>query len=127
MSFIEFNLRIDWHRFKNWWLRIKNGAGCCDIFGLDYYLAKKIIKPLKVFRSKENISHPSELKNYEEWREILDKMIWSFDYLLDGEEMGKMFEKEFGKNVNIEKQIEWAKREQEGFELFGKYFRNLWI
>ena len=106
------------HWFKNVYRRIRYGAGCCDIFGLDYYLAKKIIKPLKEFRrslERNGGGYPSELNSMEEWLAILDKMIWSFEYLISGEEFYK------------ENNNENNKKEAEGFELFGKYFRSLWI
>lgn len=125
MNIIELKLKINWHYFKNLWLRITQGVGCCDISGLDYYLAKKIIKPLKIFKSRLT-SHPSEI-TAEEWNKILNKIIWSFEYLIDGEENGKMYEKENGKEFDMEKSKKWADKQQEGFELFGKYFRSLWI
>jgi len=122
MNWIEFRLKINWHNFKNLWRRWRRGAGCCDIFSLDYYLARKIIKPLKAFRNSNLGSHPSELKSVEEWEKILDEMIWAFEYILK-DESGVY---EDGK-YNHEKTMELYEREQKGFELFGKYFRNLWI
>ena len=98
---------------------MRYGAGCCDIFGLDYYLAKKIIKPLKEFRRalENGGGYPEEFGSMEKWLEALDKMIWSFDFLINEDE----FDYEF------EKAMEMGKKQQEGFELFGKYYLSLWI
>ncbi len=100
------------HPLKNLYLRYKNGAGCCDVWSLDYYLAKKILPALKEFK-KRNYSYPSNLKT-EEWDEVLDKMIWSFDSYNN-------------KDFKLEFDEDWNKKRQEGFELFGKYFTSLWI
>lgn len=107
------------HWIRNLYRRYKYGGGCCDVFGLDFYLAKKILPALKEFRRSLSINgggYPIEFKSMEEWLETLDKIIWSFEYLVNGEEWEDIIEcKEKGE------------KEQEGFELFGKHFRNLWI
>lgn len=52
-------------------------------------------------------------KGHEHWNQILDKMIWSFEQInTDWEESEGYFK--------------FQERMQEGFELFGKYYRNLW-
>ena len=107
------------HWVKNLYKRWKYGGGCCDVFGLDYYLAKKIIKPLRAFRNYDRMSHPAEFKSSEEWQRALDEMVWAFEYLLSGEGIDDDFD--------FKKLQEDSEREQKGFELFGKYFRNLWI
>jgi len=106
------------HWAKNLFLRLKYKAGCCDIYSLDYYLARKIIGPLKEFRRNMGKSYPSDLTP-EEWEKIVDEMIWAFEYFLDGEGLDDDF-----CFPQIKKDY---KREQKGFELFGKYFHNLWF
>jgi hypothetical protein len=110
------------HPIKNLYRRYRYGGGCCDVFSLDYYLAKKILPSLKLFRdkTKEDFGgYPCGFDTPEEWTKVLDEMIWSFQYLVDGEETGNPFDLEV-MGVN-------AEREQKGFELFGKHFRNLWL
>ncbi len=109
------------HWVKNLYRRYKYGGGCCDIYNLDNYLVKKILKPLKEFRRSLSVNgggYPCELKSMEEWLDILDKMIWAFQFLIDGEDI---------ENWTVEKDIEASKKAQEGYELFGKYFRSLWV
>ncbi len=98
------------HFIKNLYLRYRYGAGCCDVFNADYYLAKKILPVLKQFK-KRNYGYPMNLTS-EEWDKILEEMIWSFQYLVDGEK------DESPKN--------W-KRAERGYKLFGKWYRNLWF
>lgn len=114
------------HQLKNLYLRYRYGAGCCDVFNLDYYLAKKITRPLKEFRRElengggvptEFCEGKSTEEGMKEWKKTVDEMIWAFEFLLDGEGFGDNFDT---KKENYE-------REQRGFELFGKHFKSLWI
>jgi len=91
----------------------------------------------------------SEAENagFAEWDEIMDKMIWSFEQLqTDWEEQFWVTKPEIdfdkypedeGKNIfplrwKVKGECDWngrlkhADRIQEGFDLFGKYFQNLW-
>jgi len=53
------------------------------------------------------------------WNEILDKMIWSFEQSMNDYE--RLYEYcDRGELDQYEKHLE------EGFELFGKYYRSLW-
>jgi len=47
------------------------------------------------------------------WDEVVDHMIWSFEQLASGQ-IEDNYEKEYHERV------------QQGLELFGKYYRNLW-
>jgi hypothetical protein len=69
------------------------------------------------------------------WKEIMDKMIWSFEQkLLDNEPTFWSEPVKFDDNFKIvskgvydrETAKEYADRLQEGFDLFGKYFQSLW-
>lgn len=115
------NTKRIWHPLVNLWRRYKKGAGCCDVFNADYYLAKKILPVLKEYRRQNDYSYPSELTQ-KEWKQILDDMIWAFQYKVDGEEPVNVNGK-----LDVKASIELEKRAQRGYELFGKYFRNLWI
>ena len=84
-----------------------------EIWGLNYTLAKYILPRLKRFKELYN-SYSFELTGTK-WEEILDKMIWSFDYII----------KENDSNELLETMKEVI-RCQEGLDLFSKYFRNLW-
>ncbi len=100
------------HPLKNLWIRLRYGSGCCDVFNLDYHLAKIILPHLKEFR-KNPFSYPAHFNSHEEWEEILDKMIWAFDDFVNGDDFPADYEEQY-------------RKQQEGFELFGKHFRSLW-
>ena len=85
-----------------------------ELWGLDFTLAKYILPRLIKF--KENAEgHPSDI-TWEEYLIILDKMIWSFSYIIKEEYSSTLedYEKE-------------DKRCREGLHLFAEYFRSLWI
>ena len=85
-----------------------------ELMDLDYAIAKYILPRLIKF--KENaFGFPSGV-TWEEYLIILDKMIWSFDYIIKSE-YSSIFE-------DYEKE---DKRCQEGLHLFAEYFRSLWI
>lgn len=84
-----------------------------EIWGLNYTLAKYILPRLKRFK-EVCCSYPCELTETE-WKEILNKMIWSFQYIIKNDESNELLE--------IMKENEQC---QEGLNLFAKYFRNLW-
>jgi len=118
-----------WYRFNpmtylrpmKWAIqRFFRGYSACDIWGLDHHLAKLISKRLKVF-IKNLHGHPSELNSFEEWLEVLNKMIWSFDFVAG--DYGYEEDKEFPSDKESEA---LNKQCQEGLDLFAKYFMTLW-
>ena len=85
-----------------------------ELWGLDYTLAKYILPRLIKF--KENAEgYPSGI-TWEEYLIILDKMIWSFDYIIKSEY-----------SRNYEEYKKEDDRYREGMDLFSEYFRSLWI
>ncbi len=104
------------HKLVNLYKRYKNGAGCCDVYSLYYYLGKRILPGLKVFR-KNSPGNPmyffgeDKQMNHKDWLDILDKMIYAFEAI----EMDNNCEK-----------ID-HKKQGEGFVLFGQYYRDLWF
>jgi hypothetical protein len=85
------------------------------MYDLDYKLAKKIIKPLKKFRESKPISYPANLNSLKEWYKILDKMIYAFESFISDDSP-----------ADFKRFLKTAQKQQEGFELFGKYFMDLW-
>lgn len=94
---------------------------------------------------------PAWDEGHKQWTEIMDKMIWSFEQLLDENwdqqywtqkpelDLDDLILKE-GQDENGYKEVKWkvegkcdwkareehAHRIQEGLELFGKHFQDLW-
>ena len=73
---------------------------------------------------------------HEQWNEIMDKMIWSFEQLLDDDYESRFWIKQprysrelgciTGGVYNEKAALLYEERLREGFELFGKYYRGLW-
>ena len=85
-----------------------------ELWGLDYTLAKYILPRLIKF--KENAEgHPSNI-TWEEYLVVLDKMIWSFNYIIKDDS-----------TIDFAELKKKDNRCQEGLHLFAEYFRSLWI
>ena len=87
---------------------IKNGFPDSDIWNLDWSIAKYTLPRLKRLKEVQH-GFPGDLETIDEWYEILDKIIITFDRILK-------------EDVNIEHEKEIT----EGLDLFRKYFFSLW-
>lgn len=88
----------------------ERGFDDTELWNLDVSIAKFIFPRLKAF-SKSGC-RPGHLEE-EEWLEILNKMIRSFELMSDDVDA-------FSYDAKINMEIE------EGLELFHQYYRNLW-
>jgi hypothetical protein len=117
-EWLSDNAIIDrYHRIKSaivWFFqRLTRGWDDRELWSLDCTLAKHALPRLRRFRATLH-GHPGEI-THEEWESILDKMIWSMDYIAG--------DRQWGHNDQWQ---EDEKRCDEGIALFGKYFRGLW-
>lgn len=131
-----------------------------DLWSADSTLAMVILPVLKEFRKMKKFGVPScndtaiityedeteeeHDKRIEEWNQTIDKMIWSFEQLVDennedqfwivppdyegcktsSDLIDRMNDR---KNVfDYEALVKHNEKIQEGLDLFGKNFRNLW-
>lgn len=108
---LQFTMRA----VRYFWQRRTRGWDDSETWSLDVTIAKFALPRLKVLKATMPGYHG---ESPEEWDEVLDKMIWSMDYIADGRQWG------------VEQTMsEWEaeeKRCDEGVALFGKYFRGLW-
>lgn len=84
-----------------------------EVWSLDITLAKYILPRLIKFKEVNTMSYPCSFKNIEEWHKIIDKMIFSFDYVLNG------------KNhpfISLEEEMRIQKRYKEGMDYFSEFF-----
>lgn len=147
-NFIYFKYGYQW---------ITRGFPDHHMWSLDYFLAKVIVKRLKAFKDYKRKGHPifdgdSKFEKFKEeklkidgmqieklfngddytieeayWDSVLEKMIWSFEYTINGytpykEELGYRFPIE--DSHKLDKQ--YYDYYEEGMKLFAEYFRNLW-
>lgn len=96
------------------WQHVTRGFSDADLWNLDMTMAKFLFPRLK--RYKEHSYSLPEPFTPDEWNAILDKMIKAMDIIANGK---------WG--MPSEQQEKLEKEVDEGLELFGKYFRYLWI
>lgn len=77
-----------------------------DTYNLDKTLASVIAPALKKYQ-KDSVSHPAGLSP-KRWKEIIDKMIYSFE------------------KISVDELFDTDKEIDKGLRLFAKYFRQLW-
>lgn len=122
-----------WFNIKSFFQKIFRGYSNDELWNLDNTIAKWILPRLKAFK-KDSIAFPADLDSPDEWDEILDKMIWSFDYITNQDEyedeiIEKYKDNEFDEDGHyrwIKDAKELSEKCQEGLDLFAKYFRSLW-
>jgi hypothetical protein len=74
--------------------RIMRGFDDTELWNLDYTMAKYILPRLIEFRKVMN-GYPATIETFEEYAEIVDKMIYAFDHIVNTNEYDKKLEKEF--------------------------------
>lgn len=87
-----------------------------EVWNLDYTLAKYILPRLVKYKSVNTMSYPCQFNNIEEWHDVIDKMIWSFDKHLKHDfpsPDSEIYEDEINKY-------------KEGLQLFAECFSDLW-
>lgn len=99
----------------------KVGFSDTETWSLDSVVSSFILPRLKRFRDITN-GYPGgveEVSTPEKWKEVLDKMIFAFEWNL-------MCEEEVNYNLSDEEKDANWKKYSEGLDLFAKYFRALW-
>lgn len=79
-----------------------------DWWQLYSVLSPVLLAAMKEFRAKNRTSYPAILSSLEEWNNILDKIILSFE------------------SITSEKNNYEPELTQEGLDLFGKYYLLFW-
>lgn len=141
---------------EEWWFRdgyrdVDVDISYDDLWSGDLTLSYILIPFLKEFKEKSDCSYPcsDEITCHEDWLKLIDKMIWSFEQIVNSDwreeytiEPAEIdFENDLPYDENGCRPLKWKThgkydwdgikahdtRIQEGCELFGKYFRNIWI
>lgn len=159
---VDFPLEVKWW-IKCKYQKFKYGACDDDVFSLYYNIAKFSCIKLKYFKEKGKKGIPCtllpenyhtlsekereyiETKTEEQWNNILDEIIFAFEFILDPDkfcEFPKVLEKRMTDlNLNSEKsndeKIAWEnylsqckilnERKEKGLKLFAEHFESLWI
>jgi len=147
-----YKLKLPFKKIKWAYQRVKKGYSDWDLGDMDIWFLETIPKMLKDFKDKNNAIPTSMFEEYldahkdqddylddeaektaiAQWNKTLDRMIYCFneaneDKCSKRNEYDYKTEKEA--HLNKEKEITLYREEmlKEGFELFRKYFHNLWI
>lgn len=120
-----------------------------DVWNLDHSLAPMMVACLKLFKKRsvsfpytyaadmpgkiyddvENEWMPLDVPNgysKKRWNDILDLMIWAFKQYTDDDNQ-PIFSSKLSDTEASKKQDVWEAKCRHGFELFGRYYTNLWI
>ena len=92
--------------------REERGFDDTELWDLFHHLAEYIAPRLKAFRDNEKFGYPGSLSSGEEWKEILSKMIFAFETIIE-DNLWYM-------NEDINKKV------NEGLDLFRQYYLGLW-
>jgi hypothetical protein len=92
----------------------QRGFSDSETWSLDVVISKFILPRLKRFKEVNN-GYPGHLTP-EGWNEIIDKMIFAFEFNITMDEWSSNKE---GFDAEVAKY-------EEGMQLFAKYFRDLW-
>jgi len=91
--------------------RLFRGFDDSETWNLDTRFAEHVLPRLKRFKQLKN-GYPHNLTS-EQWDIILDQMIFSFEWAASD-------------YVERAEDMETYQRVQEGLDLFGKWYQNLW-
>ena len=121
--------------------RMRYGVADEECWSLENTFSKFILSRLKHFKKMNRYGYHPDM-TLEEWENVIDELIWTFEYLNDDERFNPFphYLEDTEWNFNKEKTPEqkqsfdeWMKkhnelqeRKQKGLELFAKYYCHLW-
>jgi hypothetical protein len=119
----------------NWFIqRGIRGYADCDLWDFDFYLSNLKANALVQFKNSL-YSYPGNITE-EEWDNILDKIIFTFEteakvssadwlYLSEKDKIKYTFNEDYSNVIHIMTKEECEKL-REGWNLYRKYFHSLW-
>jgi hypothetical protein len=106
-------LRLVKRKIKFLYQKLVWGFSDDELWSLDNTTARWLLPRLQRFRDI-TFAHPACLNSLEEWKEILDTIIFALERHLEDEWLFNLSEEDKEKVYN-------------GFEYLGTYFRGLWF
>ena len=135
------------HDIRRWFVstyqRIRYGVADEECWSLDSTFSKFILPRLKHFKKMKRYGYHPDF-TIEEWENVIDELIWTFEYLNEDEEtinpmpqfIAERDISELNNKKTNDEQIEWDKylkrteeleeRKNKGLQLFAKYYCHLW-
>jgi hypothetical protein len=106
-------LKLDKRDIRYMYQRWTRGWDDSEMWSLDHSLAKLILPRLKRFQEVQG-GYPASMEN-QEWKDIINEMVWAFQWYADGKQWGCE-----------PTQAQDEKRADKGLQLFAKYYGHLW-
>lgn len=94
--------------------RQEQGFDSTELWDLQITLAQFILPRLKAFKDNTG-GHPLDITQ-EEWVSSIDRMIWSFEQIVNDDNFKE----------TLEERLAYNERIQKGLHLFAENFRSLW-
>lgn len=121
---------------KSFYQRMRYGVADRECWDLDHTFSKFILPRLKHFKRMKRYGHPSDMTP-EEWENIIDEMIWTFEYKLNPDKVLPFPPLEPHQTFSAYKEspahIEYFSRAkvlddrcEKGMQIFFKYYEHLW-
>jgi len=108
----DFMYQIKW-MFQH----IFRGYSDPSVWDADYHIAKYALPRIRKLKTYQH-GFPPRLATRKEWKNILGEIVYALQYVCSDD--GICPRRPTKSRIAIEKRV------QNGLELFGKYFRNLW-
>jgi hypothetical protein len=126
--------------------RLRYGVSDSECWNLSNAITSFVLPRLKHFKKMQRYAYPPDITP-EQWEEIIDELIWTFEFMDNEEEVLNPFpdvwkneeeelweycqrkktpEEKEAINKWYAKQLELNERKRRGLELFAKYYDALW-
>jgi hypothetical protein len=125
--------------------KLRYGVSDSECWNLSNTITSFVLPRLKHFKKMQRYAHPADLTP-EQWEEIIDELIWTFEYMDNDGEVLNPFPQVWKKDENLWEYCEREKtpdekeainkwqakcfeleaRKRKGLELFVKYYDALW-
>ena len=153
LDILPYGWRLHYKCFdiKRWCIsryqQIRYGVSNEECWNMDCTFTKFILPRLKHFKKMKRYGYPPSITP-EKWEEIIDELIWTFEYMLDTDQFNPMplFKRE---GISIDDYVSYVKKERtpaedlawqgyvehsrkleerrkEGMQLFANYYVYLW-
>lgn len=111
-------------KIKWFFQKIFRGYSDYDMSDYGQFACRKILPSLKHWVYKtEHIGYPETVGSLNEWKQILDEIVWSVEETAYNKEENELFKAE---KPDYKEIVKIWKRTERGMELFGKYFTAMW-
>lgn len=128
---LYYRIKNSWYNFRCRCQRFKRGWAYSDAWDMDVWFVRTV-KPMLIHLKYNGISYPIEFKDRSEWVAVLDEMIDCLDSMDEDyvfkflgfstvDDYGRMTREDWDRVYTI-----MAENKNRFFELFSKYFFDLW-